>query len=91
MYATIRDAFHPRPKGYPTKLTTQIANIAAIGNRNTSVLDRNGSALIGGFIFTIVVEQQTHVSGNNYSSDKISHNSVTQTKTSKTNSPLYPK
>ena len=56
MYATIRDAFHPRPKGYPTKLTTYIANIAAIGNRNTSVLERNGSALIGGFIFTIVVE-----------------------------------
>ena len=47
--------------------------------------------MIGGFIFTIVVEQQTHVSGNNYSSDKISHNSVTQTKTSKTNSPLDPK
>ena len=46
MYATILDAFQPRPNGNTAKLKTYIAIIAAIGNRNTSVLERNGSAVI---------------------------------------------
>ena len=41
----IRDAFHPKPKGYPTKFKTYTRPIAAMGKRNTSVCDKNGNAL----------------------------------------------
>ena len=40
----IRDAFHPIPKGYPTKFKTYTKAIAAMGNKKTSVCDKKGSA-----------------------------------------------
>ena len=38
----MREAFHPKPKGYPTKLSAQTSRMAAMGNRNTSVCDKKG-------------------------------------------------
>ena len=40
----ILEAFQPNPKGWPIRLSTYTSAIAATGNRNTSVCDKNGSA-----------------------------------------------
>ena len=45
MCAMIREAFHPIPKGYPTRFNTYTKTIAAMGNKKTSVCDKKGRAL----------------------------------------------
>ena len=44
MCAITREAFHPKPKGYPIRLRTYTSRTAATGNKNTSVCDKKGSA-----------------------------------------------
>ena len=39
------DPLKPRPNGCPTRLNIYKKTTAAMGNKNTSVLDRNGSAV----------------------------------------------
>ena len=38
------DPLKPSPKGWPTRLNMYKNTTAAMGNRNISVLERNGSA-----------------------------------------------
>jgi hypothetical protein len=40
-------AFHPNPNGYPTRFKMKMNKTIARGKRNTSVLDKNGSAVNG--------------------------------------------
>mmetsp|Transcript_23872 Transcript_23872/g.40533 ORF Transcript_23872/g.40533 Transcript_23872/m.40533 type:complete len:83 (+) Transcript_23872:7-255(+) len=44
MVASKREAFHPISKGYPTRLRTNTKAMPAMGNKNTSVLDKKGRA-----------------------------------------------
>ena len=38
-------AFHPKPKGYPTRFNTNINTTKANGNKKNSVLFKNGKAM----------------------------------------------
>eukprot|EP00557_Chaetoceros_sp_GSL56_P004996 CAMPEP_0176496256 /NCGR_PEP_ID=MMETSP0200_2-20121128/11098_1 /TAXON_ID=947934 /ORGANISM="Chaetoceros sp., Strain GSL56" /LENGTH=41 /DNA_ID= /DNA_START= /DNA_END= /DNA_ORIENTATION= len=40
----IRLAFHPNPKGYPMRFSTNTKTTTAKGNKKTSVLYKKGSA-----------------------------------------------